>query len=73
MAQTEPQHLLSGYTVLDFTQVLAGPTVTRLMAEMGAEIIKTALIWKLLRTAVYAGVPYVDGVRRTPKVQQMAA
>lgn len=44
MAQTEPQHLLSGYTVLDFTQVLAGPTVTRLMAEMGAEIIKVEMM-----------------------------
>lgn len=32
--------LLSGIRVLDFTQYLAGPTVTRLMAEMGAEIIK---------------------------------
>ena len=31
--------LLSGVRVLDFTQYLAGPTVTRLMAEMGAEII----------------------------------
>lgn len=44
MVQTEPQHLLSGYTVLDFTQVLAGPTVTRLMAEMGAEIIKVEMM-----------------------------
>lgn len=43
MAGTEPQHLLSGYKVLDFTQVLAGPTVTRLMAEMGAEIIKVEM------------------------------
>lgn len=43
MTQGEPQHLLSGYTVLDFTQVLAGPTVTRLMAEMGAEVIKVEL------------------------------
>lgn len=44
MAQTEPQHLLSGYKVLDFTQVLAGPTITRLMAEMGAEIIKVEMM-----------------------------
>lgn len=44
MTQTEPQHLLSGYTVLDFTQVLAGPTVTRLMAEMGADIIKVEMM-----------------------------
>jgi crotonobetainyl-CoA:carnitine CoA-transferase CaiB-like acyl-CoA transferase len=33
-------YMLSGLKVLDFTQYLAGPTVTRLMAEMGAEIIK---------------------------------
>ena len=32
--------ILSGIRVLDFTQYLAGPVVTRLMAEMGAEIIK---------------------------------
>ena len=33
-------NILDGIRVLDFTQYLAGPTVTRLMAEMGAEIIK---------------------------------
>ena len=32
--------ILDGIRVLDFTQYLAGPTVTRLMAEMGADIIK---------------------------------
>jgi len=32
--------MLSGYKVLDFTHVLAGPTATRMMAEMGAEIVK---------------------------------
>ncbi len=32
--------ILQGIRVLDFTQYLAGPTVTRLMAEMGADIIK---------------------------------
>ncbi len=37
------KHVLDGYRVLDFTQALAGPTVTRLMAEMGAEIIKIEL------------------------------
>ena len=36
----EQSYMLSGVTVLDFTQYLAGPTVTRLMAEMGAYIIK---------------------------------
>jgi len=32
--------MLYGIKVLDFTQYLAGPTATRLMAELGAEIIK---------------------------------
>jgi crotonobetainyl-CoA:carnitine CoA-transferase CaiB-like acyl-CoA transferase len=32
--------LLAGYRVLDFTQIVAGPTTTKLMAEMGAEVIK---------------------------------
>ncbi|MEQ8233026.1 MAG: CoA transferase [Gammaproteobacteria bacterium] len=32
--------ILEGIRVLDFTQYLAGPTVGRLMAEMGAEVIK---------------------------------
>ena len=32
--------MLSGYKVLDFTQIVAGPTTTKLMAEMGAEVIK---------------------------------
>ncbi len=35
-----PKHVLNGYRVLDMTHVLAGPTATRLMAEMGAEVIK---------------------------------
>lgn len=35
-----PKHILNGYRVLDMTHVLAGPTATRLMAEMGAEVVK---------------------------------
>ncbi len=34
------ERILEGIRVIDMTQYLAGPTVTRLMAEMGAEIIK---------------------------------
>ena len=32
--------MLTGIRVVDFTQYLAGPTVTRLMAEMGADVVK---------------------------------
>ncbi|MNM39669.1 Succinyl-CoA:(R)-benzylsuccinate CoA-transferase subunit BbsF [compost metagenome] len=31
---------LDGFTVLDFTQIAAGPTATMLMADMGARVIK---------------------------------
>jgi len=35
--------IFDGLRVLDFTQVLAGPTATRLMVEMGAEVIKVEM------------------------------
>ncbi|MBV1930580.1 MAG: CoA transferase [Porticoccaceae bacterium] len=38
-----PKQILSNIKVLDFTHALAGPTTTRLMAEMGADIIKVEL------------------------------
>jgi crotonobetainyl-CoA:carnitine CoA-transferase CaiB-like acyl-CoA transferase len=41
MATGKP--MLEGYKVLDFTQVLAGPTTARYMAEMGAEVVKVEI------------------------------
>ena len=37
------KNILDGIRILDFSQVLAGPTTTRLMAEMGTGVIKVEL------------------------------
>jgi crotonobetainyl-CoA:carnitine CoA-transferase CaiB-like acyl-CoA transferase len=43
MSANRPTHVLDGYKVLDFTQFIAGPTATRVMAQMGAEVIKVEI------------------------------
>ncbi len=34
------RHVMDGHTVIDFTQMVAGPTAGRLLADLGAEVIK---------------------------------
>ena len=63
----KPRHVLDGYKVLDFTHVLAGPTVTRMMAEMGAEIIKVELA---PNGDLTRGLPYLRDGRSAYYIQQ---
>lgn len=37
------KHILDGILVVDFTQFLAGPIVTQLLAEIGAEVVKVEM------------------------------
>jgi crotonobetainyl-CoA:carnitine CoA-transferase CaiB-like acyl-CoA transferase len=54
MAAEGPRHVLDGYKVLDFTHIVAGPTCTLMLAEMGAEVIKVEF------------APHGDAARRGP-------
>jgi crotonobetainyl-CoA:carnitine CoA-transferase CaiB-like acyl-CoA transferase len=67
MADQQARHVLSGYKVLDFTQYIAGPTATRMMAEMGAEVIKVEMAPKGDQTR---GMPYLKDNRSGYFVQQ---
>ena len=62
----EPR-MLEGYKVLDFTQVLAGPTTSRYLAEMGAEVIKVEIA---PNGDISRGVPFIRDGRSAYYVQQ---
>jgi CoA:oxalate CoA-transferase len=67
MAANGRKHMLDGFKALDFTQFVAGPTVTQMMAEMGAEVVKVEFAPGGDRSR---GIPYIKNGRSGYFVQQ---
>jgi len=62
--------VLDGYKVLDFTQALAGPTTTRYLGQMGAEIIKVEIA---PGGDIARGVPFMRDGRSAYYVQSITS
>jgi crotonobetainyl-CoA:carnitine CoA-transferase CaiB-like acyl-CoA transferase len=62
-----PKHIFDGIRVLDFSQVLAGPTTTRFLVEMGAEVIK---VEPPPRGDLARSLPYLRAGRSGYHIQQ---
>ena len=56
--------MLEGYRVLDFSQFVAGPTCSRILAEMGAEVIKVEMAPEGDRTRS-AGLKPLEGKHKS--------
>lgn len=63
----QPKHVLDGFKILDLTQYLAGPTTSRLLVEMGADVIKVEMSPTGDPTRF---IPYIKNGRSCYYVQQ---